>query len=107
MRQALAGGTLVLAALAVPLAAQPGAGNMNSMPRQVVPVPADSPAAAALPPTTPTTVNNTLPPPPVAALNKAYPVCAQGMTDNCQNPGEGGAPPRSRPAKARHHHRTH
>ncbi|WP_295632734.1 hypothetical protein [Novosphingobium sp.] len=35
-------------------------------------------------------------PPPADTMNKAYPVCRGGMVDNCQNPGEGGAPGRSR-----------
>ena len=35
-------------------------------------------------------------PPAPDAMNKSYPVCRGGMTDNCQNPGEGGAPGRSR-----------
>lgn len=34
--------------------------------------------------------------PPPESLNKSYPVCRRGQTDNCQNPGEGGAPGRSR-----------
>ena len=66
-------------------------------------VPADAPAAAALPPTAPTVVNNTLPPPPASAMNKTYPLCTRTMTDNCQNPGEGGAPGRSRASNMRHH----
>ena len=37
-----------------------------------------------------------LAPPPAESLNKTYPVCRRGQTDNCQNPGEGGAPGRSR-----------
>jgi len=37
-----------------------------------------------------------LTPPPASSLNKTYPVCRRGQTDNCQNPGEGGAPGRSR-----------
>jgi hypothetical protein len=49
---------------------------------------------------TPATVvrNNpgNLTPPPASALNKTYPVCTRRMQDNCQNPGEGGAPGRSR-----------
>ena len=35
-------------------------------------------------------------PPPASALNKTYPVCTARLQDNCQNPGEGGAPGRSR-----------
>lgn len=57
-------------------------------------------------------------PPPADAMNKTYPVCRRGMTDNCQNPGEGGAPGRSRasdykggpakhPAAGMGHHRKH
>ena len=34
--------------------------------------------------------------PPQAALNKSYPVCTRALQDNCQNPGEGGAPGTSR-----------
>jgi hypothetical protein len=37
-----------------------------------------------------------LTPPPPQALNKTYPVCSRTLQDNCQNPGEGGAPGRSR-----------
>jgi hypothetical protein len=51
-------------------------------------------------PATPATVvrNNpgNLTPPPASALNKTYPVCSARVQDNCQNPGEGGAPGRSR-----------
>jgi hypothetical protein len=34
--------------------------------------------------------------PPESALNKHYPVCTRKMQDECQNPGEGGAPGHSR-----------
>jgi hypothetical protein len=34
--------------------------------------------------------------PPPQALNKVYPVCTRTLQDSCQNPGEGGAPGRSR-----------
>ena len=34
--------------------------------------------------------------PPLASLNKSYPVCRGAVQDSCQNPGEGGAPGRSR-----------
>lgn len=51
-------------------------------------------------PATPATVVRTNPgnltPPPASALNKTYPVCTRRLQDNCQNPGEGGAPGRSR-----------
>jgi hypothetical protein len=36
---------------------------------------------------------NVAAPPPA---NKAYPVCSRKVQDECQNPGEGGAPGRSR-----------
>lgn len=34
--------------------------------------------------------------PPTQAYNKTYPVCTAQLQDDCQNPGEGGAPGRSR-----------
>ena len=34
--------------------------------------------------------------PPLASLNKSYPVCRGAVQESCQNPGEGGAPGRSR-----------
>ena len=34
--------------------------------------------------------------PPASAMNKTYPVCTRALQDSCQNPGEGGAPGRSR-----------
>ena len=37
--------------------------------------------------------------PPASALNKTYPVCSRTIQDECQNPGEGGAPGRSRALK--------
>lgn len=37
--------------------------------------------------------------PPASALNKDYPVCSRTIQDECQNPGEGGAPGRSRALK--------
>ena len=37
--------------------------------------------------------------PPDSALNKTYPVCRGAVQDSCQNPGEGGAPGRSRALK--------
>ena len=38
--------------------------------------------------------NMTAPPP--QAMNKAYPLCTRSLQDSCQNPGEGGAPGRTR-----------
>ena len=37
-----------------------------------------------------------LSPPPPQAMTKVYPVCTRALQDSCQNPGEGGAPGRSR-----------
>jgi hypothetical protein len=37
-----------------------------------------------------------LTPPPAQAMNKVYPLCTRRLQDNCQNPGEGGAPGKSR-----------
>ena len=37
-----------------------------------------------------------LTPPPATAMNKVYPLCTRKLQDSCQNPGEGGAPGRSR-----------
>ena len=34
--------------------------------------------------------------PPPQAFNNTYPVCTRKLQDNCQNPGEGGAPGKSR-----------
>jgi hypothetical protein len=42
--------------------------------------------------------------PPPAALNKSYPKCSRTVQDECQNPGEGGAPGRSRALKYRPGH---
>lgn len=48
----------------------------------------------------PTTVTREYPsnltPPPASAMNREYPVCTAKIQDSCQNPGEGGAPGRSR-----------
>lgn len=51
-------------------------------------------------------------PPPADAMNKSYPVCTSKMQDSCQNPGEGGAPGRSRASdhkggRPAYHHRRH
>ena len=43
-----------------------------------------------------TTFPGNVSPPSSAALNKHYPVCTRKLQDNCQNPGEGGAPGHSR-----------
>jgi len=70
-----------------------------------VSVPADAAPAGTIPPTVPTVVDNTLPPPPASAQGKTYPVCTRELQDNCQNPGEGGAPGRSRTTGMKRHHR--
>jgi hypothetical protein len=46
-----------------------------------------------------TSVPGNLTPPPESTLNKKYPVCRGAIQDECQNPGEGGAPGRSRALK--------
>jgi hypothetical protein len=43
-----------------------------------------------------TNIPGNLTPPPASALNRDYPVCTRKLQDSCQNPGEGGAPGRSR-----------
>ena len=43
-----------------------------------------------------TDIPGNLTPPPASAMNKEYPVCGGPVQDSCQNPGEGGAPGRSR-----------
>ncbi|HUQ12684.1 MAG TPA: hypothetical protein VM055_00215 [Novosphingobium sp.] len=49
--------------------------------------------------TTVVTTTGNMTPPPAEAMNKAYPICSRTVTDSCQNPGEGGAPGRSRALK--------
>lgn len=87
---------------------------------------ATSTTGAATTTTTPsgqtvTTYPGNMGPPPADAMNKTYPVCRRGMTDECQNPGEGGAPGRDRASDYKggpaahggmsagrgHHHRMH
>lgn len=85
--------------------------------------------ATPMPPTTTVTPSGqavtsypgNMAPPPADAMNKTYPVCRRGQTDECQNPGEGGAPGRSRASdykggqaeggmsggRGHHHHRKH
>ena len=62
-----------------------------------VPAPAQSTNARA---TAPGVVARNIPgnltPPPASAMNKTYPVCRGKVQDSCQNPGEGGAPGKSR-----------
>ncbi len=66
-------------------------------------VPNPQAAAQAVPPTMPADptyqggpYKGALTPPPADAMAKSYPVCTSKVQDSCQNPGEGGAPGRSR-----------
>lgn len=66
-------------------------------------VPAPQTAGQPVPPAMPAdpsyqggAYKGALTPPPASAMNKAYPVCTRKLQDNCQNPGEGGAPGRNR-----------
>lgn len=68
-------------------------------------------AAQAVPPAMPADATyqggpykGALTPPPADAMAKHYPVCTSKMQDSCQNPGEGGAPGRSRAIR---HYRPH
>jgi hypothetical protein len=72
----------------------------NQANARAVPPPSSSTVVDDDDPSTPATVVRNIPgnltPPPTSALNKTYPVCSARVQDNCQNPGEGGAPGRSR-----------
>ena len=101
MRRLVGAAVLALmTATGTPLAAPPPGTEPGMDVPAVPPAPptiaADSPEASRLPRTTRTVIDNTLPPPPAEALNKSYPPCTATLRDNCQNPGEGGAPGRSR-----------
>ena len=76
---------------------------MAGMPPRATPATPNPGEGMAATPATPspraTVVDNTLPPPPASAMNKDYPVCTSKIQDSCQNPGEGGAPGRSRALK--------
>jgi len=99
MRTLLLAGATALALTSVPaaLAAQQTADEANA---QAQPAPRTTTVVTT--PTQPartTVVTNNpgnLTPPPASAMNKSYPLCSHGVQDNCQNPGEGGAPGRSR-----------
>ena len=64
------------------------------------PAPPSTTVIADANPATPDAVVSSNPgnlaPPPAQALNKSYPICRGAVQDSCQNPGEGGAPGRSR-----------
>ncbi|MXP40972.1 hypothetical protein GRI75_04850 [Altererythrobacter soli] len=72
----------------------------NQANARAVPPPSSTTVVDEGDPATPATVVRTNPgnltPPPASAQNKTYPVCTAKVQDNCQNPGEGGAPGRSR-----------
>ena len=77
-----------------------GAGSADELNQQSVPPPATTTTVVSPDPRMPDTVVTNYPgnvaSVPPAALNKHYPVCRGRLQDNCQNPGEGGAPGRSR-----------
>ena len=105
---------LTLTALSTSVAAQKSAEQVNGQARAAVPASAATPnpgspaivtpaqgSTTATPnPGSPAVVTHTNPgnltPPPQSAMNKSYPVCTRRLQDNCQNPGEGGAPGKSR-----------
>lgn len=100
---------LALTALPAPLIAQQSANEANAQnppapaTTTVITTPAEPARTTvvttpAQPAQTTIVTNNpgNLTPPPPQAFNKTYPVCTRTLQDNCQNPGEGGAPGRSR-----------
>ena len=91
---------LSLAAAALALSAVPStvsAQAANQANAQAQPAPPTT-TVTTTPSTTVVSTNNpgNLTAPPASAMNKTYPVCTRTLQDNCQNPGEGGAPGRSR-----------
>jgi hypothetical protein len=80
---------------AVP-AEQPSADEANAAVTPPPPVTTIVPGAASGAGAVVTTYPGNLGPPPASALNKHYPVCTRKLQDECQNPGEGGAPGHSR-----------
>jgi hypothetical protein len=105
----LAGATALALAIPATLAAQQSADEANAQAQ-----PAPSTTTVVTTPAVPaeTTVTTTparpaqttvvtehpgnLTAPPASAMNKTYPLCTRALQDSCQNPGEGGAPGRSR-----------
>lgn len=74
----------------------------SDMPATDVP-PNPETASSSVPPAMPadpsyqaTPYKGALTSPPPEAMSKSYPVCTSRLQDSCQNPGEGGAPKRSR-----------
>ncbi|MEO6387473.1 MAG: hypothetical protein ABIT16_06065 [Croceibacterium sp.] len=109
MRKLIFAGVALALALPASLSAQQTADQANAQAQPKPPTTAvvKTPAipatttvirTPAVPATTTVVSNNpgNLTPPPAAALNKTYPICSRTVTDSCQNPGEGGAPGRSR-----------
>lgn len=89
-------------------ATPPDQANPPGMGMPTTGVPSPSAAAQAVPPAMPADTSyqggpykGALTPPPADAMNKTYPVCTRQITDSCQNPGEGGAPGRSRAVNRR------
>ena len=114
MRTLLLAGSAMMA-LPAALSAQQSANDLNAQNRPapptttVIPNPGAPATVVHHPDGTTTVVPNAgapavvihdnpgnLTPPPASAMNKVYPVCTRQLQDNCQNPGEGGAPGRSR-----------
>jgi hypothetical protein len=109
MRTLLLAGATALALATVPAAlaalsadqanaqAQPAPPTTTVTTTPAVPAQTTVTTTPAQPPRTTIVTNNpgNLTPPPASALNKTYPVCSRQLQDNCQNPGEGGAPGRS------------
>jgi hypothetical protein len=93
----LAGATALALAVPAALAAQQTADEANA---QAQPGPTTTTVVTTPSQPERTTVvtnhHGNLTPPPASAMNKTYPLCTRTLQDNCQNPGEGGAPGRSR-----------
>lgn len=114
MRNLMLSGVAAIALAAVPALAQESDNNAGAPADQAAAQPQSADEAnAEAPPAPPTTTvepdaasgagavvttfpgNVTAPPP----ANRDYPVCTRKLQDECQNPGEGGAPGRSHALK--------
>ena len=108
MRTLLLAATALAVAVPTGLSAQQSADEANA---QNQPAPATTTVVTTAEPTRTTVVTTPAQPaqttivtnnpgnltaPPPQAFNKTYPVCTRTLQDNCQNPGEGGAPGKSR-----------
>lgn len=110
MRNLLLAGAGVLTLAALPAASNAQSANQANAQAQPAPPTTTVTTTPAMPArttvtTTPATPAQTtiatnnpgnLSAPPASAMNKTYPPCTRTLQDNCQNPGEGGAPGRSR-----------